>query len=324
MRFVGIDICKGSFDCAIGLANGKHRTKSKFPNSAKGFDDYLRWHQQHAADAAVGMEATGIYHEKLAEYLVDRGVTVYVFNPAQVAADARSQLTRTKTDRVDAKLIADFCVGQHARGRLGRPWQPLPPTIRTLRALAKRLDDLKEMRQIELNRLDVCDGAVQDSIKLVIRQLEQEIGRTETAIREHIDDDPDLRSKRELLETIPGIAETTSAWLLGVLSAPRHFANARQVEAFFGLNPRLRESGTLTGQARISKTGDARLRAKLYMPALVAMRHNPSISALRDRLRAKGKPGLLIVVAAMRKLLNLAYGVLRSGRPFDPRLAIAG
>ncbi|WP_241730082.1 transposase [Pseudomonas sp. SST3] len=111
--------------------------------------------------------------------------------------------------------------------------------------------------------------------------------------------------------------------MLAELGDPLRFASSRAITAFAGLNPRLQESGIYKGQTRISRTGSPRLRAGLYMPAVCSLTHNPAISALRERLKAKGKSGKQIVCAAMRKLLHIAYGVLKSGQRFDPQLALA-
>ena len=143
--------------------------------------------------------------------------------------------------------------------------------------------------------------------------------KTRLQIKEHIDDDPDLRSNARLLESIPGIGAATAALLLAELGDMTRFSSARQVAAFAGLVPRLRESGTsVRGRSRLSKVGSSRLRKSLYYPAITALRFNPLIKSFGLRLSAQGKSKMLIVGAAMRKLLHIAYGVLKSQRPFDP------
>lgn len=323
MEFVGVDVAKQTFDVAVRLPNGKYRTRAKISNCRKGHAEFVAWLKLHAPSAAIGMEATGVYHEALAEYLLAAGFVVFVFNPAQVAAFAKSELARTKSDRYDAKLIVRFCLAQQATGRELRPWAPLPPPQRRLKALVLRLDDLKGMRQEECNRREVADEAVHRSIDELIERLDEQIVQTERAIREHIDNDPDLRDRRELLNSIPGVSDTTSAWLMACLGDTRQFSDVRQAVAFAGLNPRQRESGQWKGQTRISKTGDPRLRAKLYMPAVVAKQHNPVIRAFCQRLSDRGKKPMVVVVAAMRKLIHVAWGVLRSGQPFNADLAVA-
>jgi transposase len=320
---VGIDVAKATFDVALPLERpGKYRTKAKLPNTPAGFAEVLKWLRQHAAEAAVCLEATGIYHEALATTLVEHGVTVYVVNPAQVAAYAKSELARTKTDRYDAKLIARFAMAQQVHQKL-RPWVPPTPGQRQLRALVHRLNDLQTMRQMEANRLAVGDASVRPSIQRLIATLDTQVEALKQAIRDHIDQDPDLRRDHTLLSSIPGIGELTAAFIQGFAGRLQRFDDPRQLDAFAGLNPAIRQSGRWAGQSRLSKLGHALLRAKLYMPALVAIRHNVAVRALFDRLLDRGKPPKLALGAAMRKLLHIAWGVVRSGSPFNAGRALA-
>lgn len=321
---VGIDVAKASFDIAVPLANrGKYRTKGKLANRAAGFAVLGEWLDRYAPGAAVCMEATGIYHEALATFLVGRGATVYVANPAQVAAFAKSELARTKSDRTDAKLIARFAMAHAEVGTILRPWTPPTPAQRKLRALVERLHDLEGMRQMERNRLEVSDSAVRASICQVIATCDAQIQALQHDIHHHLDSDPGLKHDARLLATIPGIGELTAAFLLGCAGDLRRFASPRKLDAYAGMNPAIRQSGQWAGQSRLSKLGPALLRAKLYMPALTATRYNVAVHALYSRLIARGKPALVAVAAAMRKLLHLAWGVIHSGRAFDPKIALA-
>lgn len=319
---VGIDVAKHTFDIATLQANGKHRTKAKLANDPKGFEVLLQWLNKHAeAQAWIVMEATGIYHEALAEWLYERDYQVCVLNPAQIAFYARSQLQRVKTDKVDAKLITDY---GHRHQKELRAWKPEQPSIKRLKALTHRLKDLQELEQMEQNRLDVTsDAKVAASIQSVLGHIRQQIADTLEAIKKHFDDNDDLRGKRDLLKSIDGIADRTAALLLAELGDIQRFDGSRAVTAFAGLNPRLQESGKHKGHVRLSRMGSAVLRGGLYLPAVVSMRHNAAIRAMTERLRARGKAGKQIVCAAMRKLLCIAYGVLKSGQPFNPQLAIA-
>lgn len=320
---VGIDIAKATFDVAVPLDTaGKYRTKGKLPNTPAGFAELAQWLSRHAPQAAVCMEATGIYHEALATFLVQHGVTVHVVNPAQIAAYAKSELSRTKTDRSDAKLIARFAMAQQVHASL-RPWTPPTLAQRRLRALVHRLNDLEGMRQMEANRLAVGDDSVRASILRVIDTLDAQIRDLKREIHDHIDQDPDLRRDTGLLASIPGIGELTAAFIQGCAGDLRRFEDPRKLDAFAGMNPAIRESGKWAGQSRLSKLGHALLRAKLYMPAMTAIRHNAPVRALFTRLVGRGKPPKLALGAAMRKLLHLAWGVLRSGTPFDPDRALA-
>jgi|GEM_PF-1930352 len=147
MDIIGIDVAKATFDLALPLAQGKYRTQAQLANDPAGRAQLLAWRGKHALGAAVGMEATGIHHEAPASALVQAGVAVYVVNPAQIEAYGASELLRTKTDRTDAKLIARFF---QARLPQGLPaYVPPTPSQARLRALVGRLEDLKQMRQME-------------------------------------------------------------------------------------------------------------------------------------------------------------------------------
>ena len=302
---------------ALVRGDGKPRRKS-CPNTAAGFEELAAWLQRQGVGRVHAcLEATGTYGEPLATWLHDTGHVVSVVNPAVIHAYARAQLARSKTDAIDAALIAHFVATQHPPA-----WAPLAPEVRALQALVRRLDALHGMRTQEANRLaaGVSVAAVHASITAVLTHLDEQIAQVQRLIRAHIDRHPGLRQQRDLLTTIPGIGEATAAVLLGELFTKR-YASARQAAAFAGLVPRLVESGTLRGRSRLSKVGPARLRKALYFPALAALRFNPTIRATRDRLLAAGKLNMVIVGAAMRKLIHLAYGVLKTGRAYDPTCA---
>jgi len=314
---LGIDIAKAKFAIALLTADGKVRHKT-CANTPTGFADLAAWlRRQHITIVHACLEATGTYGEALATWLHDAGHVVSVVNPAIIHAYARTQLARSKTDRIDAELIARFTATQ------GPPvWTPPVPEIRQLQALVRRLDALQGMRTQELNRLaaGVTVADVRASIEAVVANLDAQIAHVQQLIRDHLDRHPDLRAQRELLTTIPGIGEATAAVLIAELFDKR-YASARQAAAFAGLVPRIVESGTLRGRSRLSKIGPGRLRKALYMPAVAALRWNPTIRAVRARLHAAGKPPMVIIGAAMRKLIHLAYGVLKSGKAYEPTCA---
>jgi transposase len=315
---IGIDISKLKFDLCLLRENDKLKHKV-FPNTASGFLQLSAWlTKQKVARVSACMEATGTYGEALATYLFDTGHQVSIINPAIIKAYAQSHLSRTKTDKVDATLIARFC-----QERKPPAWSPLPGEVRELQALVRRLEALLEMHQMEVNRLEagVTAELVRESLTEHIAYLTEEIKRTTALIRQHIDQHPTLREQRELLVSIPGIGQTTAAKLLAEMLDVKLYKSARQLAAFAGLVPRLHESGSsIKRKARLSKTGAPRLRKALYFPAIAAIKHNPYIKAMSLRLKERGLCPMQIIGAAMRKLVHLAYGVLKSGRPFDPSI----
>jgi transposase len=315
---IGIDISKLKFDLCLLRQNDKLKHKV-FPNTASGFLQLSAWlAKQKVTQVQACMEATGSHGEALASYLFEAGHMVSIINPAVIKAYAQSHLSRTKTDKVDATLIARFCLE-----RKPPAWTPLAREVRELQALVRRLESLLEMHQMEVNRLEagVTAELVRESLTEHIAFLDEEIKRTTALIRQHIDQHPTLREQRELLVSIPGIGDTTAAKLLAEMLDVKLYKSARQLAAFAGLAPRLHESGSsIKRKARMSKTGAPRLRKALYFPAIAAIKCNPYIKAMSVRLKERGLCPMQIIGAAMRKLVHLAYGVLKSGKPFDPAL----
>ncbi len=313
---LGIDVAKAKFDVALLLPTGKFKSKV-FTNDASGFGKLDAWlGKQGVAKMHACMEATGVYWEALAEHLADARHQVSVINPARIKAFGTSQGVRTKTDKVDARLIATFCK------RLSPvPWQAPPVALRALRALVLRRQALDKMRTQEYNRRPVAHPAVRDSIDTIIAGVEAQMAEVERKIRELIRHDPDLRKQFKLLESVPALGEKTIALLLSYFSEYQRFDKANQASAFVGLNVQHRQSGTsLNAKPRLSKIGHSAARRALYMPAMVAMSNTAWGKAFAARLRAAGKPPMVIIGALMRKLVHIAYGVLKSGKPFDPSL----
>jgi transposase len=262
------------------------------------------------------MEATGIYWEAVAEYLADAGHVVSVVNPLQIKAYAQVTFSRTKTDQVDARLIAEFCATQQPP-----PWQPPPPAVRELRALVARRTALDAMRTQERNRLQVAPPAVHDNVATMIGHLDQAIAQIDAQIARKIDDDPGLKAQYALLDSVPALGERTIPTLLAYYGGPLPFTKTKAAVAFAGLDPRQHQSGSsVHAKPHVSKVGHHALRAALYMPAVVAITKTAWGCRFRDRLRQAGKPPMVIIIAMMRKLVHVAIGVLKSGKPFDPAL----
>jgi len=313
---LGIDIAKASYQVSLRRADGKRRHKS-CPNTEAGHAALLTWLAHHdGASVHACLEATGMYGDAVATALADAGHTVSIVNPAAVKAFAQSQLRRTKTDGVDADVLADFCAAMHPV-----PWTPWPVEVRTLQGLVRRRDAVQDMLTQERNRQQAgaLAAPVAESLARMIEALATELADLDRQIHDHLDQHPGLRAQRDLLATIPGIGTATVARLLAECRAITAFDSARAYAAFAGLVPRERQSGTSRPRAHLSKLGAARLRYALYLPALSAMRFNPLLRAFSARLLAAGKHKMVVVAAVMRKLLHIVYGVLKHQRPFDPQ-----
>jgi len=315
MDILGIDIAKRKFDVALQREERIIAT-GQFNNDGQGFLKLQKWLRRRKAEQVHAcLEATGRYGDELALFLHEQGHEVSIVNPSRIKAYAESKLQRTKTDQVDAKLIADFCATQRPGA-----WEPPSEAQQELQALVRHIERLKEERTRAKNRRQsrVPSAVVLEAIDEHITFLDAQIEKLEQRIRDLVDDDPDLRRQVELLISIPGISETTATRFIAEVDVNR-FSKANQVAAYAGLTPRKHESGSsVHRRGHLSKVGNRRLRAAFYMPALAAMRSNPIIMNLVQRLEERGKSKMTIVGAVMRKLIHLAFGVLKTRRPFDP------
>lgn len=318
MLTLGIDIAKDTFD--VALLGGQQTYRGHFSNDQSGFAKLHRWLKKRgASEAHVAMEATNSYWLELAFFLHEQAYTVSVVNAKRIKRHAEATMQRNKTDREDALTIADYC-----RKHRPEPWTPPSEAYLALRAMARRLQTLKTDRQRERNRRQsgIPNQEVEATIVAHIAFLDEQIEALSQRIREHIDQHPDLKRDKELLTSIPGVGDVVAAVFLAEVPDVSRFPQATQLAAFAGLTPGQRQSGSsLNGRSRLVKWGNTYLRAVLFMPALSAHRWNPLIAALKQRLEDRGKNGMTITVAIMRKLLHLCYGVLKTGKPFDPNHA---
>jgi transposase len=313
ISILGIDIAKQKFDAAL-LVDGKTKHKT-CKNSAEGFETLMLWlEKQGIGKVHACLEATGNYGEDLAIYLHEVGHIVSIVNPARIKGFGQSELIRTKTDKIDAALIARFCLAMKPGA-----WSPPSAEIRSLRALVRRVDSLIDMRSQEKNRINTAHESVLFMIKEHIAYLDQEIEKIRQQIADLIGQNPHLKRRKELLDSIPGIGKATIPHILAELDDLEKFNHVREMVAFIGLAPKETLSGSsIKGKPRLCKIGHARLRKALYMPALVSIQCNPVMIAFYNRLKDKGKNGKVIVCAIMRKLVHVIFGVLKSGKMYDP------
>ena len=323
MFYLGIDVSKAKLDCLLLDTTSNKRKSKSIPNTPAGYATLLAWlGKQQARQVHVIMEPTGVYHEQAARALTDGGLTLSLVNPAQLRQFAQGIGVKTKTDAADSAVLAQYGVA-----RQPAPWQPPCASVRQLRALLARRDAVAEDLQREKNRAEKALAAetpplVQASIEQSIAFLTQELHQLQEAIARHIDDDPDLRGKKELLLTIPGVGARVADHLTALL-AGRSFNCAEQLAAYLGLTPVEWQSGSsVRGRPRLSKAGPAHLRKLLYLPAVVATKCNPHIKAMYERLIGRGKPKMAAIGAAMRKLAHLCFGVVKTGQPYHPNWTV--
>jgi transposase len=316
--FVGIDVSKDTLDACLLLPGG--RTKSStFANDPRGHAALLAWADRHAGGNALHfcMESTGSYSEAPATHLASDGRLVSVANPARVKYAGLARGRGNKTDRADARLIAEYAAREKPKA-----WQPPTPEVRELQALVRRIDDLTEMAAREKCRLasHALTTSARRSITRTLRLLEKEATRVREQADELVAASESLSADRALLESIPGVGGPTATTILAELPAVERLPCAQSAAAYCGLSPREYQSGTsVRKRTRLSKAGNARLRKALFMPTQTAVRFNPLLKGFFERLVEAGKTPMQAIGACMRKLVMICYGVLKNRKPFDPK-----
>ena len=312
---LGIDVSKLSLSVCI-MTDKLHYRSSSFENTDEGHVKLSKWLKNSGHESIyVCLESTGQYGYRVAAHLHQAGYRVSIVNPTRIKGFAQSLMQRSKSDLIDARVIAQFCLALEPK-----PWQPPAQELQDLQDLIRRLSAVEAMLHQERNRAEGDrHPQVAKSINNHIQQLETEIKRLEAEIEIHFNDHENLQQQRQLLISIPGIGNKTAAHVLAELTDIHAFTNARQLAAYCGLTPRHRQSGTsIHKRPRLSKVGNSRLRKALFMPAMCAKRYNPVLREFYKRLLEKGKSKMSAIGAVMRKLLHIIFGVLKHQQPFDP------
>lgn len=324
---VGIDMAMEKFDvCFREQSQGKVTTKGtkKFDNNYKGFKDFLEWckkREKGNTPLLFVMEATGVYYEELCYFLHSLGKEIAVELPQKIKYYAKSQNIKTKTDKVDAKLIADIGIERHTS--LKR-WTPPSAQFKEIRDLTRELSRLKKIKNImtsQLHAMNTAHGTAKEvlgTIKKHIKFTEKLIVDMDKALLKAVKKDKDLYERLARIEKVKGLGILTIVKVLAETNGFLLFDNIRQVVSYAGLDVVQNQSGKFAGKTTISKKGNAHLRESLYMAAISAGNNNPTLipfyERLKDRLPAK-KQG---IVAVMRKLLILIYTLWKTGEEYDP------
>jgi transposase len=313
MDVLGIDVGKQQLHTV--LLQGERAARKAVDNTLTGHRQLLAWlKNRKVRELHVCLEATGAYGEAVAEALHDAGYCVSIVNPMQIKAFGRSTMVRTKTDLVDATIIAQFC-----RSQAPPAWTPPPQEVRDLRALLRRRETLSGMMTAEKNRLEASSSApVRRSITVVLKGLRREMAALEKEIEDRLNADPGMRGTVDRLDEIPGVGALSAMKILAETNDFTVCDTPRELVAYAGLNPRQYQSGSIKRRGGISKIGNAALRKALFYCALSAKNHSAYFRPFVDRLKAAGKPPKVIITALMRKILILAHTLVLTGKRFDP------
>lgn len=319
LAILGIDVSKATLHMAL-IQGDRRPQKQVVTNDAVGFARLSEWlSAQGASQVHACLEATNTYGQAVARALYDQGCRVSVVNPARVQGFAQGELSRTKNDSADAATIARFCATMKPK-----LWHPTAPEADELQQLTRRLEMLQRMVTQEKNRLGTAALTLNEEIEAHIDFMQEQIEKIEKKIYRHIDTHETLKQALELLTSIKGISSRSGSQILAEISNWQEFRSARQLAAYAGLTPREKQSGTsVHGKTRLCKIGNAHLRRALYFPALTAIRWSAPIQAWAEQLKARGKTKMQVVGAVMHKLIRVVYGILKSGKPFDPALLMS-
>jgi transposase len=313
---LGLDIAKATFEAC--LLRGERCYCCGFDNTPEGVRKLQLWTEKLTGGPVPAvLESTGRYGDLAATLLFEAGYPVSVVNPRWIKDHGRSKGQRNKTDRSDAKAIADYA-RSHEKDL--DSWSPAPAERVILRTLLHRIRELETMRQGELNRREALPDSspLHGSLDRLTHALEEEIALLEKNLHEHILAHPQLQQDCERLETVPGIGAKSARWLVAELS--HSFPNCRAAAAWVGVTPRIHDSGSsVHKRPGIGPQGNQPLRSLLYLPAVVARTKNPTLKAFADRLEAQGKLSKkAIILAVMHKLVRIAFALLKNQSTYQP------
>lgn len=311
-QFSGIDISKNSFDVCIEL-DGQFKSK-KFDYTPEGMN---RCAEFLPSGTHCIMEATGTYHCRLACFLYEKGIPVSVVNPLSVKRHTQSLMIRTKTDRADSRMLISY-----GKAFSPQPWQPRKEYCVELQQLTGLQQQLIKQHTAVVNQQEAIAHSVVKSslVQDMLQKQEEQIQADLTTVEKHMEQLIGQHEKESYdnLCSIAGIGKKTAITLIALTQNMESFDNARQVSSYFGLCPRIYESGSsVKGRAKICKMGMSLIRKQLYMCALSAKKYNRACREMYERLLAKGKSKKLILIAIANKLLKQAFAVIKNKTHYD-------
>ncbi len=322
---VGIDVSKDTIACCLGSCDQNQTEEyskcKSFQNTVAGFKQLLKWTNEKASlkDVWFVMEATGVYYENLAYWLLERNKKVSVFLPSKVNHYAKTLEIKTKTDLVDAMILAKIGLERKLKG-----WSVPTPTMHKIKGLTREYREYKVKITAAKNQFHAkthayqCASTTLRRLKKQIRLIENQLVEIEAELRVLVMNDMLLGEKIEKIESIPGVSFMTVVCILGETNGFALVTNAKQLVSYAGLDIKHKQSGNKEGKSKISKRGNSFIRHALYMPALCCSKHNPDLRIFYNRIN-EGKPSKKIgVTAVARKLLTLMYTLWKNNTEYVP------
>jgi len=333
MLSIGIDISKKKVDVAI--YDGMKYVFETYENSVRGVKGMLRKIKKREpidSELVFVMEATGVYHLRYADSLYESGYKVCIVNPLIIKRYGEEKLRRAKTDKADAKLISEFGYyniirfDSDAEDKLPYQYSPNSEVSSKVKLMLKAIEQLQRQKNKNINYVEALKQHKKEYSKDLIkmfndinRETDKKIKKLEKKTEKLIVESEEHKETYDKLLKIPGIGKRTAGAVIGYFDKFDNFENAKQVAAYIGLNPRIRESGTsIKRKGKISRIGNAYLRKLFYMDALSASQYNVQCKSLYERLLMKGKDKPKIFMAVGHKLLRQMFAVAKYDRDYDP------
>ncbi|SDN13608.1 IS110 family RNA-guided transposase [Kriegella aquimaris] len=324
---LGIDVSKLNLSLSLGFLSKRlvkeFKSHSDVPNDIKGYKELLKWLKasvDQEVELLVVMEATGVYHQRIAHYLHERGYSVCVMQSGRVKRYAQSLDQRSKTDALDSRMLS--MLGLERSIRL---WHPPSEELQELKGLSRERSSLLNDRTMETNRQGAIASGVHSNAralkrhKIRLKLLNTQIAAVEEEMRILISKNEVLKRKLDYLISIPGVSFISAATVIGETLGFESIVNAKQLVSYAGYDVVLRESGNFKGKTRISKKGNSHIRAVLHMPSMTCVRCNPTLKQFYNRLKPNKAKPLVALVAVQRKLLILMYTLWKNEENYDAK-----
>jgi transposase len=322
---VGIDIAKDDFKVCFSVIKQnlqiKVRGSRTFANSFTGFKEFAQWlkGKRELSDSIYfTMESTGVYYENLAYFLWQKkDFTVQVILPNKVKNYAKSLDIKSKTDKIDAQILAEFGLKNELRR-----WQPISPNLLELKQLTRERDMLIRNRTMSANHLHAFEHQGKPNRKIIVRTkkhislLDKQIKEIEKEIKIIVNHDDKLKKKFEYLQSIPGIGLLTTAVIVAETNGFETFTNIKQLTSYAGLDVKIAESGTWKGKSRISKRGNSHIRKALYMPSMARIRFDKQANLFYENLKERKAKPMIALVAVQRKMLGLMFSLWKNEKMY--------
>jgi transposase len=297
------------------------RSTRTFANTAQGFKQLLDWVslKKHPKSAVhFTMEATGVYYEGLAFFLYERGYTLHVVLPNYAKKYAESLGVKSKTDKLDAKILAQMGLEREMRS-----WQPISPSLLVLKQLTRERETLVCSRTSIANQLHAYSHQGKPNQKSIERSqehialIDKQVKQIESEITIFINQDEKLKTKMGYLDSIPGVGLITAAVIVAETNGFATFESIKQLTSYAGLDVRIAESGKWKGKSKISKRGNSHIRKALYLPAISKKTHDPATKHFFERLKEKKGIGKIATLAVERKLLRLMFSLWKKEEMYN-------